>query len=387
METDSQKNKNVETMNKSSKTIWWVVGVIVVIGLVWWGIGRQSASGSTIKIGFIGPLTGDASSIGTVNKAAIQVAVDEVNSSGGINGKPIQMFYEDGQCAAQPAVSAAQKLINVEGVRVIIGGECSSESSAFGPMAMQNKVIMLSPISTAPSLSNLGKYFFRDAPSDAYQGKFGAQYAYQTLGARKIAVLYHNNDWGLGIKTVFDQEFQALGGQIIDEEGLPATATDYRTALSKIKNSKPDLIYSPTNPEGATAMLAQAAQLGIKTEFLGADAWDDPSLHKAASGKGKFVYTLPAAANLSPDLRTKILAISGGAEIPEGTANAYDAAKILALDIAKVGTDPDKLADAIRATQYDGVSGHIAFDQNGDLTSVAYQVKQIENGTAVTISK
>jgi branched-chain amino acid transport system substrate-binding protein len=374
-------------MSKTSKIIWWIVGVVVVVAVVWWGVSRNTGSSNVIKIGFIGPLTGDAASIGTVNKAAIQVAVDEVNAAGGINGKQIQMIYEDGQCNAQAAVSAAQKLIDVDGIRIIIGGECSTESSAFGPMAMQNKVIMFSPVSSAPLLSNLGKYFFRDYPSDAYQGKFGAQYAYQTLGARKVAVLYHVSDYGTGLKTVFEKEFQVLGGQIIDEEGLPQTATDYRTALSKIKSLKPDLIYSPTYPEGATAMLTEAAQLGIATKFLSTDGWDDASLHKAVSGKGVFMYTLSAVANLPADLRSKILAISGGTEIPIGTANAYDAVKILAMDIAKVGIGPDKLADAIRATQYNGVSGHIAFDQNGDLTSAAYQVKQIENGTSVKISQ
>jgi branched-chain amino acid transport system substrate-binding protein len=387
-DTDSpvEKIKSIyKKMNKSNKTIWWVVGVIVVIGLVWWGIGRQSASGNTIKVGVIVPLTGDVSSMGTIQKAAVQVAVDEVNAAGGINGKQIQMFYEDGQCNAQAAVSAAQKLISVDNVMAILGGTCTTETAAFGPMAMQNKIIVMSPSASAPALSKLGKYFFRDYPSDSFQGKFAAQYVYQKLGARKVAILYHNDDYGVGLKDVFTQSYQELGGQIVDAEGAPQTDTDYRTALTKIKGSNPDAIYAPTYPDGAKAFLTQSATLGIKVPFLGPDSWDDPSLQKAVSGAGNFFYTLPAQSVIPQDIQTKIFAITKGTQITAGVANDYDNVKILAAAIAKVGTDPDRLADAIRATQYAGISGQIAFDQNGDLTTATYQVKQIKNGGAVVV--
>ena len=374
-------------MNKSAKITWWIIAVVVVIGLVWWGVSKNSASANVIKIGFIEPLTGDASSIGIVNEAAVKVAVAEVNAAGGINGKQIQMFYEDGQCNAQAAVSAAQKLISIDGVGTIIGGLCSTETSAFGPMAMKAKIITFSPGSSAPSLSHLGKYFFRDYPSDAFAGKFEADYAYKTLGARNVAILYHVSDYGTGLENVFSQEFQSLGGKIVDSEGTPQEATDYRTALSKIKNSNPDLIYAPTYPNGATQMLTQASQLGIKTKFLASDSWDDTNLQKAVSGKGTFLFVIPAATTLPTDLQAKILTISGGTEIPVGTATAYDAVKIISMAMAKAGSDPDALAAAIRATQYTGVSGQIAFDENGDLTTAAYEVKQIENGSAVVVQQ
>ncbi len=375
-------------MSKTTKIIWWVVGIVVVVGLIAWGVSRNSGSNNVIKIGFIGPLTGDGASIGTVNKAAIQVAVTEVNAAGGINGKQIQMIYEDGQCNGQAAISAAQKLINIDGVKIIIGGLCSGETAAFGPMAMQDKTVVFSSCSSAPSLSSTGKYFFRDIPSDAFQGKYGADYAYQKLGARKATILYEVSDYGTGIKDAFTQEFQKLGGAIVDIEGLSQAATDYRTELSKIKGSNPDLIYVALHPDGDTIALNQAVQLGIKsTKFLGADAFDDPKFQKAVSGDGTFLYTVMATASFSQDLQQKIFAITGGTDIPECTGNAYDAVKILAMNIAKAGTDPNQLAAAIRATSYDGVSGHIAFDQNGDDTTAAYVVKQIQNGTAVQVSQ
>ena len=123
----------------------------------------------------------------------------------------------------------------------------------------------------------------------------------------------------------------------------------------------------------------------MKTTFLDSDAFDDPNLEKAVSGKGTFLFAIPATASLPQGIQQKISAITGGTDMPAGTGPSYDAIKIIAAAIAKAGTNPDQLAAAIRATQYDGVSGQIAFDQNGDLTTVAYTVEQIENGKGVVV--
>lgn len=372
-------------MNK--KTIIGII-VLILIGVGgWYLLSKNSISqiaGEPVKIGVILPLTGDVSGIGTGQRAAIEIAIDEINAAGGLNGAPVSAVYEDSQCNPTSGVSAAQKLINVDHVMAIIGDTCSSPTTAFGPLAMENKIIVLSPSASAENLNTIGKYFFRAYPSDAYQGKFAAEYAYNTLGARKVAVLYHVSNYGTGIKNIFGQRFQELGGIIVLEEGAPQEAKDYRTELTKIKDSNHDLIFAPTYTDGAKVLLAQGAILGIKTTFLGADAWDDPSLFPVVSGKGTFFYSLPKS-DIPDSFKLKIQAKTGNDTIPVGTTSAYDEVKILAAAIAKVGTDPDKLADAIRATKYDGVSGHIEFDQNGDLKAAAYVVKKIENGTATEV--
>lgn len=338
-----------------------------------------------IKIGFIGPMTGDASSIGTVNRASAELAVEEVNTAGGINGRPLEMIYEDGKCNATAAVNAAQKLINVDKVPVIIGGLCSTETAAFAPQAMQAKVIVFSYGSSAPNLSQTGKYFFRSYPSDAFQGKFGAEYAYNTLKAKKIAVLYHVSDWGTGIKDVFINRFKELGGSILSEEGAPQDSRDYRTILSKIKPLNPDYIYIAAYPDGSTVALKQAKDQGIKTKMLGADAWDDPKFQAAVSGMGDYLFSVPFS-SVSDEFKAKLKAKTGSDAAPVGTTNVYDNIKIIAQILAKVGTsDPDKIADELRATVYDGVSGHISFDQNGDVTTANYIIKKIENGSATEV--
>lgn len=365
-----------------------VLGVIVVVLVVWgaWTLlGNRQASFSTVKIGFIGPLTGDASTIGEASRAAAEIAVDEVNAAGGINGKKLEVVYEDGRCNATAAVNAANKLISVDKVKVIIGGACSTETSAFGPTAMASKVVAFSYCSSAPTLSALGKYFLRSYPSDSFQGKFAAEYAYDTLKTRKVAVLYHVSEWGTGIKTVFENRFRELGGSIVSEDGAPQDARDYRTMLTKAKALLPDLIYAPTYPDGGTVLLTQASELGMKTQFLGADGWGDPKLWKAVSGKGNFLFTTPM--NSSPDeFRQKVFAKTGGKDIPVCTTNAYDNMKMIAEVLKKVGaTDTDAIQSALRAMKYDGVSGHIEFDANGDVTVANYSVNRMHDGTATEV--
>jgi len=263
------------------KTLKIIIGLIILV-LVIWGLasllgGKTPTTTETgpIKIGFISALTGDVSSVGTVNKAAAEIAVEEINAAGGINGRQIEMIYEDGKCSAKDAVNAAQKLISIDKVSVIIGGLCSTETSAFVAQAMQDKVIVFSPGSSAPGLSQAGQYFFRSYPSDNFQGKFAAEYAYNTLGARKVAVIYHISDWGSGVKDVFVSRFKELGGQIVTEEGSPQTARDYRTSLTKIRDLKPDLVFAPLYPDGAIVALKQAQEQGLKVEVMGDDSWDD----------------------------------------------------------------------------------------------------------------
>src|SRR3989344_5758192 len=132
-----------------------------------------------IRIGFIGPLSGDVASIGQSVKAAIELGVEEVNQAGGINGQPLEVIYEDGKCGPKDSTDAANKLINIDKVPVIIGGGCSSETLAAAPIAETSKVTLLSYCSSNPKITESGDYIFRTYPSDAFQGKVAAEKIYE----------------------------------------------------------------------------------------------------------------------------------------------------------------------------------------------------------------
>ncbi|MBI2484739.1 ABC transporter substrate-binding protein [Candidatus Uhrbacteria bacterium] len=339
-----------------------------------------------ITLGFIGPLTGDAASLGLASRAAVELAVEDVNQDGGVNGHRLEVIYEDGQCNPTAGTNAAAKLMNVDKVPLIIGGLCSSETSAFGPAAMQNKTVVLSYCSSAPSLSDLGKYFFRDYPSDLGQGKVAAEYAFEKLKAQNVAVLFHDTAWGTGLRDVFKGRFEELGGKIVSVDGAPQDSRDYRTVLTKIKNSAPDVIYFAGYPEGSIAALKQANELGITTQFLGGDAWDDPKLHTEVSGKGSYRYVVPVA-NFPEDFKSRLLGKTGGEQVPICAPQAYDAVKVATEVLKAVGTDPDKIEQAMRKVNYYGVSGQIAFDEKGDLTSGSYAIREVRGGSSVEVSE
>lgn len=370
------------------KSILWVVGVVIVVIVIIVATASNKNLSNTgpIKVGFIGPLTGDVSGLGTASQAAVQVATDEINAAGGINGRQVKVVYEDGQCSPAPATSAAQKLITFDKVTAIIGGLCSTETSAFAPTAMQNKVITISYCSSAPTLSSTGQYFFRTYPSDAYQGKFAADYAYNTLGARKMAIIYHISDWGTGIKDVFSQEFTKLGGVIVDAEGSQQTATDYRTQIAKIKATGFDHIYIPVYADGGEALVKQLANAGVATnKIIGTEVFNDPKF--LADTKNVADGIIITASQISPSdaFKQKMIAKAGGNSVPICAPEAYDAMNVLAQGLKATGTDPDSLAKAIRSVDWKGESGEINFDANGDLQKASYVVKKIVNGSLVQL--
>lgn len=337
--------------------------------------------GEPIRIGFINSLSGDAGYIGTFAKSAVELAVEEVNKSGGIHGRPLSVLYEDGRCSAKPALEAGRRLINTMKVPAIIGGLCSGETLSFGPLAMEKKVVVISNGSSAPQLSQMGKYFFRNFPSDAHQGKFAAEYAFNDFGAKRAAVIYATNEWGRGLKDVFEKRFSEIGGEIVFSEGIADNAYEYRPILNKIKDLRADVVFMVAYTDTSIIALKQSEEVGLKVRFLGSDGWDDPKVHKEVSGRGEFYYVSPKI-SATYEFKEKMMGKTGSPDLSMGSANAYDIVFILADALRKAGTNSEKLRDAVADTKYRGVSGYIEFDKNGDLTLPVFSVKKIEAGIA-----
>lgn len=349
-----------------------VLGVLLI---AYFFLSYTDKTENTIRIGYIGPLTGEVSSLGIPTFKAVQLAVNEANQNGGINGKKIELFGEDGGCNSRAATEAGNKLINVHHVTAIIGGFCSGETSAFGPMAMKNKVIVISPASSLSSLNNLGTYFFRVYPSDEYQGKFAAEYVFNTLGIKKAAVLYSNTDWGLGIKNTFVKNFESLGGVVVFNEGVTQDTRDFKTIIGKIKSSGAELLYSPQYTESSIVLLKELSNLHPNIKVFGADSWADSKFQKDAEAGALYAEVKTGSNENFISSFTKAYPEE---KIGVGVAQGYDATKILLNSIKSVGTDDRyKLAEAIRSVNYDGVSNHIQFAKNGDMLKADYIVKEL----------
>ncbi len=380
-------------MSKNTKVVLWVVVVVLIL----WGGYKlvkapttTPASGEPVTIGFQGPLTGDLANIGANARAAVEIALEEINAAGGVNGQPLKVIFEDDQCNAAGGSKAGSKLINVDKVPTILGSVCSPATLSLAPIAEQAKVSVLAYCSTAPTITAAGDYIFRDVPSDLFQGDYAANYAYTTLGKRKAAIVYINHDWGVGLKKAFGDAFKKLGGEVVLEEGYAPDSKDLRSQMTKVKASGADLLYFPGFPDGTIAALKQTKELGLTITTLGADAWDDGKVWSELGAAGEGALFTVVGTNANDSFKAKMKAKVGSDEIIYCSNYAYDGLKILAQALNTTsGKGGEALKDALYKTQYkNGVaSASIAFDQNGDPTTFNYLVKVVKNGKSEPLVK
>lgn len=382
-------------VDKTTKVIIGIAAVLavaVIIMLIFsstdpsvtGNVTNNGGSKEVITFGFVGPLTGDISFIGQQNKAAIEVAVDEINAEGGIDGKQVKVIYEDGKCNAKEAAAAGSKLINVDKVDYIIGGECSGETLAIAPLAEQEKVLMISPTSSSPDVTNAGDYVFRNYNSDNDAGKWAARKLYD-LGYRKVAVLWSINDYAEGYSKVFRDEFTSLGGEIVFQEKFEQGTSDLRTTLSKVKSSDAEAIFFIEYTAGSITFFKQKQELNINLPVFGTDTQSDPEIVKAVGSAADGAKYVLAAESYSAEFTQKIKDKTGESVII-GSPQSYDAVYILKQAIEAVGDDPTKVKDYLYTMPaYHGEAGETKFDENGDLAEAAYVLWEIKNGQSVLI--
>ncbi len=336
------------------------------------------------KIGAIIPLTGDGASYGQGEKNAIELALEEINSKGGINGMKVEVIYEDGKCSGKDATTAANKLINVDNVKIILGGACSGETLAIAPIAEQNKVIVLSAFSSSSDITNAGDFIFRNSPSDVEGGEAIAEMIFND-GYKKVAVLTENKDYSQGVRKVFLQRFKKLGGEIIADEIFEMESKDYRIQLTKIKASKPEAIFF--NPQtGLSGGLAvkQAKELLINIPYYGNFAFSSgDALTNAGNALNgfKFVDTPGLSKNNSKATSFLNKYLSKYSKPPSDyqIGARYDTVYIIKNAIESCGKiDTECIRDYLYAMpEYDGVIGKYEFDKNGDLEGINFAMKQI----------
>ncbi|MFA5967004.1 MAG: ABC transporter substrate-binding protein [Patescibacteria group bacterium] len=356
----------------------WVWGVLLVV-IVVVGLSLISTNKSVdkepIKIGLLAPLTGNGSDIGINNKKAFEVAVAEVNAQGGVNGRPFQVVVEDSQgCDPKVGATAMQKLVNIDKVTAVYS-IASGVAMSSHPIAEQGKVVHFSCASN-PTVTTLGDYMFRTTPSDSFAGQVAADYIFNQMKIKKVAVLNCDNDWCVGLKNAFKERFVQQGGSVVIEEQIKSGAKDIRTELAKIKTVNPELIYFPSYPIEALTGFRQAKELGINVPIFGGDVWLDEVLANNIAGIGGDKFFTTPAKNYSEAFKQKI-----GGSVSLCAPDAYDIPMIWAKVLKKTGTDPESFKNALyKMAPYQGESGVISFDANGDLKQAVFDIKSFADG-------
>ncbi|MEK9154227.1 MAG: ABC transporter substrate-binding protein [Patescibacteria group bacterium] len=378
-------------MNKLTLAI---VAIIVIAG-GWWLLAPQGAKQPVetgpITIGFIGPLTGDAAAYGEPFRNTVQLAVDEINTAGGINGRQMQFVYEDDKCTGAAAVGATQKLINVDKVQIILGSFCSGATIPSVPIAAQNNVMLFSPAASSPDLTGISKFFARDYPSDATQGKVLADLSYKQ-GWKTVAFIQEQTDYATGLYQSFDASFKAIGGET-SNEAFPTATTDFRTALTKLKSQNPDALFIDVQTAAVgERILKQLGELKWKPKILVSDTMPgEPTMMKNNAIALEGAY----AAEFVPDqTNPKLQAMASAytakykvAEVPylNYMATTYDAVYLIKEGLMAVGNNGEKFGAWIRTVKdWQGASGSVTMEQSGDRAS-GHKAEIIQGGKAVPL--
>src|ERR1017187_747284 len=242
------------------------------------GCSPPSPSSKTVTIGAILPLTGEAASYGSPLRKGMALAIEEMNSRGGIQGKPLRIVYEDDQNKPQVGVTAFNKLTTVDRVPMVIGSMFSAVTLAVAPVAERDRVVLLSPTASAIELTSAGEYFFRIYPSDAYDGLFLANFAYDQLKARVASMVTLQATSTSSVSALFEKTFQSKGGEIRLREFYKEGTTDFRPLLSRISHMRQDLLFLPGSLNEMAILLRQARELGVNISKLSISTVYDPKI-------------------------------------------------------------------------------------------------------------
>ncbi|WP_313345726.1 ABC transporter substrate-binding protein [Sedimentibacter sp.] len=374
------------------KRVLWIVSVLLIFAMMLTACGNSgtsAAAGNTIKIGWIGSLTGDQAVWGTCESNTIKMLIEEVNAKGGILGKQVEGIYYDTKGDAAEAVNAVKRLITQDGVVAIIGPNASGQAISISAVLEQYKVPDIATVATNPKVTvgddgKVKPYNFRVCFIDPYQGAVAAGFAYDRLGLKNAAVLYDvASDYSQGFTEFFEKTFTEKGGKIVTKEGFKEGDVDFRPQLSKIKDAKPDLILMPYYYKEVALSANQARDLGINATLIGGDGWPSEQLMEMAAKSIEGSYVVNHLDFNDPEVKPLQEAYKAKYNLPMELNGymAHDAFKLLEAAVIDANSaDPEKITESLTKVTVEGVTGTIKLSEE-DHNPVGKQaaIVRIEN--------
>lgn len=341
------------------------VGVLTMTTLaagVFTGCGKSekaAGGGDDVKVGALFELTGNVANYGKSTFNGVQMAVDEINAKGGINGKKVTLVQADNKSEPSESGNAATKLITKDKVVAIIGPSTSGCVSAATPVVTNSKIPLMAPVATAPGITvdEKGKvrpYIFRACFTDPFQGKLMAQFAADTLKVKNVAIFNDSSsDYSKGLADVFAKTLEEKGGKIVARETFLSKDQDFKSALTKLKAANPDALYVPGYYEEVSKIIKQAREVGLTCPIMGSDGWDSPKLAEiagAAALNGTYFSSAYSAQDQDPNVQKFIKDYKAkyNAEPDTFAIHGYDGAMAVMEAIKRAGsTDGTKIAEEL----------------------------------------
>lgn len=337
-------------------------------------------------IGMVAPMTGELADFGKQVERGIRLAIDEINAKGGVKGKKLELKICDDQCNTQQAAACAQKMVNDPEIFAVIGHICSSCTLTGGPIYEAAKLTVLTVNSSNPKITEQGwKHMFRSTPTDTQQGAAMVDFVTHRLGLKKIAVVYSNDEYGIGLAESAKSQIETVGAILVAEETFTTGQDkDFSAQLRKITLSHPEALFVLGQYAEAGMIANQRMKAGLDKVVIVAPAAAQHQVFIDLAGEGAegtFVavfYDLAKNTPLNTELVKKIVTKYNekpGEQVPWG----YDGVYILAQAIS-AGAKKDTLPEFMHKIDYNGVTGHILFDSKGQVIGLEGDINIIKNG-------
>jgi branched-chain amino acid transport system substrate-binding protein len=313
---------------------------------------------------------------GIPSKRGVQMAVDELNAAGGLNGQKVEVIFEDEKDSPKDAVNAAQKLINVDKVLALVGPMTSGATLAAYKTADDAKVVLITPTATSPKVSGASPFLFRGCSRIDAQSKTLTDYIAETYKPKTVAIFYSNEPYGKGCAEVFGKDFERLGIKEVARESFNRGDRDFKAQLTKIMAANPDILFIPGyTPETAPAA-SQARQLGMKQRIVGVYGDMDPEYAKLAgtAAEGHLIcgeYDENYDTTKNQKFRENYYKQAQDAKEPVNimfAALCYDAAGLTLEGMKKNGPTSEGIKKFLNEVKdYDGVTGKLSFNNTNDV--------------------
>lgn len=381
-----------------------IVNVILLVALVmtlFAGCSKTAANANEIKVGINYELSGDVATYGQSSVEGIELAIEQINAAGGIKGKKLVAVKYDNKSEPAEATTLANKLMTQDKVVAIMGPATSGSFKAEIPVAIKNKIPVVSGSATADDVtvdaSGVKEYAFRISFNDSFQGTAMAKFALNDLSKKKaVIIMDSSSDYGKGLAENFAKTFEAAGGTIVAKEAYVAKDTDFNAIITKIKGQDFDVIFIPGYYNEAGLIIKQLRKQGITAPVLGADGFDSPTLLELAGADAlndvyfsnhyssldkdpvvvKFIQDFKAKYNKEPDAFNAL---------------GYDLAKFVADGISRAEKiDGESIKNAFAATtNFVAVTGSFSIDENHNPVKsvVVIGLKDGVQATSVKASK
>jgi branched-chain amino acid transport system substrate-binding protein len=347
------------------------------------GDNTPSAAKGGVKIAFPGTLSGPLANYAKEERQGLELAMEEMNAAGGIGGSKVTATFADDRGKPENAIVIAQRLCSSDS-SVVLGFTLSTTTLAPLPALERCQMPVLATSTTSPKFTGLSDYFFRAVLSDTVVSVAAAKYAIEQLGAKRVAVMYQKDDYGEGGRAEFVKTAKAAGADIVYDQGYQTETTSFLSQLTKIKSAKPDVIFLASFYPEAARIAQQAKQLRMDTQLLGLDGVLSPELINlggdAVDGMQLLGYFNPEGSGASGKAKTFVEAFKKkyGTQPSDWSALQYDAAYAVKQAAEKGGgNDRAAILKGLPQVEFEGVTGTVAFDENGDRKgqAVIFEVK------------